>query len=145
MSSAMGLGCGLGHDLESMETGTRMKRLLPIFLLLASLPLAGCVPILAASYLVDNQPTSEALATEQVVVEAPTPVPSTQISEPAAADRWNFLILGIDKAYWRDSDPKRPHTDFMMVVSIHDLGEVAEVTLIQIPRNTYVPIPNIPD
>src|SRR3990170_2688623 len=33
----------------------------------------------------------------------------------------------------------------MMVVSIHDLGEVAEVTLIQIPRNTYIPLSNIPD
>jgi len=112
-----------------------MKRLLPIFLLLA-----------ACSVQIEPLPTvvPQAVATEQVVVEAPTPVPSTQVPEPAAADRWNFLILGIDKAYWRDSDPKRPHTDFMMVVSITS-GEVAEVTLIQIPRNTYIPIPNIPD
>jgi len=113
-----------------------MKPLLPIFLLLAACsvrvqPLSTVVP--------------QAVATQQVVVEAPTPVPPTQVPEPAAADRWNFLVLGIDKAYWRDFDPKRPHTDFMMVVSIHDLGEVAEVTLIQIPRNTYVPLPNIPD
>src|SRR3972149_2800449 len=113
-----------------------MKRLLPIFLLLAACsvqvqPLSTVVP--------------QAVATQQAVVEAPTPVPSTQVPEPAAADRWNFLVLGIDKAYWRDLDPKRPHTDFMIVVSIHDLGEVAEVTLIQIPRNTFIPIPNIPD
>src|SRR3989337_2559056 len=134
MSSAMGLGCGLGHDLESMETGVRMKRLLPIFLLLA-----------ACSVQVQPTVVPQAVATQQVAVKAPSPVPPTQVSEPAAADRWNFLILGIDKAYWRDSDPKRPHTDLMVVVSIHDLGEVAEVTLIQIPRNTYIPVSNIPD
>src|SRR3990172_10522299 len=112
-----------------------MKFLLPIFLLLA-----------ACSVQVQPLPTivPQAIPTQQVVVEAPTPVPSTQVPEPAAADRWNFLILGIDKAYWRDSDPKRPHTDFMMVVSITS-GEVAEVSLVQIPRNTYIPIPNIPD
>src|SRR3972149_4403889 len=113
-----------------------MKRLLPIFLLLAACsvqvqPLSTVVP--------------QAVATQQAVVEAPTPVPPPQVPEPAAADRWNFLVLGIDKAYWRDLDPKRPRTEFMMVVSIHDLGEVAEVTLIQIPRNTYVPVSNIPD
>src|SRR3972149_10185280 len=101
----------------------------------------------ACSVQVQPLPTimPQAVSTEQVVVEGPTPVPSTQVPEPAAADRWNFLILGIDKAYWRDSDPKRPHTDFMMGISIHDLVEVAEVTLIQIPRNTYIPLPNIPD
>ena len=101
--------------------------------------------LLLAACSVQVQPTAvpQAVATEQVVVEAPTSIPSTQVPEPAA--QWNFLILGIDKAYWRDSDPKRPHTDFMIVVSIHDLGEVAEVTLIQIPRNTFIPIPNIPD
>src|SRR3989304_5638471 len=103
--------------------------------------------LLLAACSVQVQPTAvpQAVSTQQVVVEAPTSIPSTQVPEPAAADRWNFLILGIDKAYWRDSDLKRPHTDFMIVVSIHDLGEVAEVTLIQIPRNTFIPIPNIPD
>src|SRR3990172_5010672 len=105
-----------------------MKFLLPIFLLLA-----------ACSVQVQPLPTivPQAIPTQQVVVEAPTPVPSTQVPEPAAADRWNFLILGIDKAYWRDSHPKRQHTDFMMVVSIHDVGEVAEVTLIQIVNGDH--------
>ena len=119
-----------------------MIRLLPIFLLLAACsvqvqPLPTVHPQAIETLAPDERlATAESQSTRALATAfAPTPTP----------DRWNFLIPGIDKAYWRDTDPKRPHTDFMMVVSIHDLGEVAEVTLIQIPRNTYVPLPNIPD
>src|SRR3990172_9100389 len=115
-----------------------MKRLLPIFLLLA-----------ACSVQVEPQAqaTKEAAQSTRVAETVATLMPqtSTPVLPAPESDRWNFLILGIDKAYWRDSDPKRPHTDFMVVASVHDLGEVAEVTLIQIPRNTYIPLPNIPD
>src|SRR3972149_5270558 len=112
-----------------------MIRLLPIFLLLA----ACSVEIEPQA-----QATKEAAQSTRVAETVATLMPqtSTPLPEP---DRWNFLVLGIDKAYWRGADPKRPHTDFMMVVSIHDLGEVAEVSLVQIPRNTYVPVSNIPD
>src|SRR3972149_7762670 len=113
-----------------------MIRLLPIFLLLA----ACSVEIEPQA-----QATKEAAQSTRVAETVATLMPQTSTPRPkptAEPDRWNFLILGIDKAYWRDSDPKRPHTDFMMVVSIHDLGEVAEGTLIQIPRNTYIPLPH---
>jgi len=117
-----------------------MKFLLPIFLLLAACSVQvqpTVVPQAVETLAPDERlATAESQSTRALATAfVPTPTP----------DRWNFLILGIDKAYWRDSDPKRPHTDFMMVVSIHDLGEVAEVTLIQIPRNVYIPSGNIPD
>jgi len=116
-----------------------MIRLLPIFLLLA----ACSVEIEPQA-----QATKEAAQSTRVAETVATLMPQTSTPRPkptAEPDRWNFLVLGLDKAFWRDADPKRVHSDYMMVVSIHDLGEVAEVTLIQIPRNTYIPLPNIPD
>src|SRR3990170_202619 len=109
-----------------------MKKLLPIFLLLA----ACSVEVEPQAQATQETAQSTRVAETVATMMPQTSTPALPTSEP---DRWNFLILGIDKAYWRDSDPKRPHTDFMMVVSIHDLGEVAEVTLIQIPRNVYIP------
>src|SRR3990172_13024422 len=93
------------------------------------------------------QATKEAAQSTRVAETVATLMPqtSTPVLPTPEADRCNFLILGIDKAYWRDSDPKRPHTDFMVVASVHDLGEVGEVTLVQIPRNVFIPLPKIPD
>ena len=89
-----------------------MIRLLPIFLLLAACsvqvqPLPTVHPQAIETLAPDERlATAESQSTRALATAfVPTPTP----------DRWNFLILGIDKAYWRDTDPKRPHTDFMMV------------------------------
>src|SRR3972149_8408050 len=116
-----------------------MIRLLPIFLLLA----ACSVEIEPQA-----QATKEAAQSTRVAETVATLMPQTSTPRPkptAEPDRWNFLVLGLDKAFWRDADPKRVHSDYMMIVSIHDLGEVAEVTLTHIPRNTDTPHQNTPD
>src|SRR3990172_2123174 len=111
-----------------------MIRLLPIFLLLA-----------ACSVQVEPQAqaTKEAAQSTRVAETVATLMPqtSTPLPEP---DRWNFLVLGLDKAYWRDADPKRVHSDFMFLVSVHRLEDTVTVTLVQLPRNVYVPVDGLP-
>src|SRR3990170_1059987 len=129
-----------------------MKRLLPIFLLLAACSVQVQPQAQATKEVAQSTRVAETVAT--LMPQEATPVPTlppgceAHCSYPDGCDvvclRANFLILGIDKAYWRDSDPRRPHTDLMVVASITS-GYAPSVTFIQIPRNTYVPLPNIPD
>ena len=129
-----------------------MKRLLPIFLLLAACSVQVQPQAQATKEVAQSTRVAETVAT--LMPQEATPVPTlppgceAHCSYPDGCDvvclRANFLILGIDKAYWRDSDPRRPHTDLMVVASITS-GYAPSVTFIQIPRNTYIPLSNIPD
>jgi len=93
-----------------------------------------------------SQSTRVAEAVSTLMPQSSTPVPEpTDISSPLEPKRFSVLLLGIDKGFWRDSDPRRPHSDYMVVVVVEPRGETAKISLVQIPRNVFIPLPNIPD
>lgn len=94
------------------------------------------------------EPTPAPTATDpQPIVD---PNLSATIEPTATADiedqpkRFNFLLLGGDFRSHRAGTRYGDKTDVMLLVSIY-LAEPAQVTVIQFPRNLYVPVDNFED
>jgi anionic cell wall polymer biosynthesis LytR-Cps2A-Psr (LCP) family protein len=86
-------------------------------------------------------------ATPQVIIPSPSPT-STQDVIPVEtpkkqqADRYNFLLLGGDYRSHRQTGGDK--TDVMLMVSVL-MEEPTKITVVQFPRNLFVPVDSFPD
>ena len=116
----------------------------PVVIFLALVMLASCAspeePIVTQLPSATNvpTPTNTPLPTGAFVSFAKTPTPQPAI------ERFNFIILGGDFRSTRENTGYGDKTDAMIVVSIL-MSDPVQITLIQIPRNLYVPVENFPD
>lgn len=126
-----GVGCGI-------LAGATAVVLVALVIVLA---LGGCAP---APEVPQAVPTAEGATPEAAATPAePTPVSSGEV-------RRTFVVMGIDRAPWREGDGRRPHSDYFMVVSLAvpepaPAGTRVAVTIIQVPRNLYMPVEGIAD
>lgn len=86
-------------------------------------------------------------STPPVIISLPT---STQDVIPVEtpkkqrADRYNFLLLGGDYRSHRAGTNYGDKTDVMLLVSIL-MEEPTKITVVQFPRNLYMPVDSFPD
>ena len=105
-----------------------MKRLILLALLCSACAVAVTPPILPAT---------------PATILAPTPLPeaSPPVDPP---DRYNFLLLGGDHTAHRIGTNYGDKTDVMLLVSIL-MEDPTKITVVQFPRNLYVPVDAMED
>ena len=112
-----------------------MKRILLLALLCSA-----CVVALPAIPLPATPPViipSPSLTSTQDVIPVVTP-------KKQQADRYNFLLLGGDYRSHRAGTNWGDKTDVILLVSVL-MEEPTKITVVQFPRNLYVPVDSFPD
>jgi len=108
--------------------------------------LVFCAGIIVASCASPEEP---AVTQFPSPTNVPTPTNTLLPTEPfetrePTIERFNFIILGGDFRESRENTGFGDKTDVMIVVSIL-MSDPVQITLIQLPRNLYVPVENMPD
>ncbi len=111
----------------------------PIIVFVILVALTSCAPATVVK-LPEATATNTPLPTGTFVSFAKTPTQQPK----AAIERFNFIILGGDFRESRENTGYGDKTDVMIVVSIL-MSDPVQITLIQLPRNLYVPVENFPD
>ena len=83
----------------------------------------------------------QAVPSETIPVPTPLPEASPPVNPP---DRYNFLLLGGDNTAHRIGTDYGDKTDVMLLVSII-MEEPTKITVVQFPRNLYVPVDAMED
>ena len=109
-----------------------MKRILLLALLCSACVVAVVPPALPTPSVIVPSPTS----TQDVI---PVETPKKQ-----QADRYNFLLLGGDYRSHRAGTNYGDKTDVILLVSIL-MEEPTKITVVQFPRNLYVPVEAMED
>ena len=107
-----------------------MKRILLLALLCSACAVAVVPPATPSAII----PSLNVTSTQDVI---PVEIPKKQ-----QADRYNFLLLGGDYRSHRQTGGDK--TDVMLLVSIL-MEEPTKITVVQFPRNLYVPVDSFPD
>ena len=107
-----------------------MKRLIIFALLCSACAVVVIPPILP-----------QAVPSVTVLVPTPLPEASPPVDPP---DRYNFLLLGGDHTTHRIGTDYGDKTDVMLLVSIL-MEDPTKITVVQFPRNLYVPVEAMED
>ena len=118
-----------------------MRRLIPLFLLLM---ISACsVPVEPVSTKIPAPTGTNTPIVTMGPREKSTPR-ATHTPPPEPPTRMNFLLLGGDYRAHRRFTNYGNNTDVIVLVSILDTNPV-EITMIQYPRNLYIPIEGLQD
>ena len=109
-----------------------MKRLIILALLCSACAVAVVPPVI---------PTPSAIIPTITSTQEAIPVVTPKKQQ---ADRYNFLLLGGDYRSHRQGTSYGDKTDVILLVSIL-MEEPTKITVVQFPRNLYVPVDSFPD